>query len=530
MALFIYSSFVAPLFSKVSDISYNTPMPHALIIMDGYGIAPTQPGNAIAAARTTNLTKLMNEYSWTQLAASGSVVGLPENQDGNSEAGHMNIGAGRIIPQEALMIDYQITSGMFFKNPAFKSAIAHAKKNHSKLHLMGMLANRMSAHAFPGHLEALLVLCQQEGIKAYLHLFTDGRDAPPHEAVNLLKRLQDHFLDGEVIATIMGRYYGMERNKRWEITEQAYNCLVLGEGEEAPSAEAAITRSYNRGETDEFIRPHVIDRAGLIDDSDAIIFFNLRSDRARQITKCFVQSDFNEHNPGAFQRRRLPHNIKFVSLTDFGPDLDSIISAFPAPDIPDTLPIALRSLRQLYIAESEKYAHVTYFLNGGYDHPVNGETWQKIPSPNNPNYALTPGMSAVAITDFMLARVQENAYDFYVLNFANADMLGHTGNFDATKTAIEIMDQQIGRLWAAFQAADPKSLLFISADHGNAEEMINLDTHEMDTEHSTNPVPFIITQRDVYLRSGGGLANIAPTVLKLLQLPPPAAMTEEALC
>lgn len=505
-------------------------MPHALIIMDGYGIAPTQPGNAIAAARTTNLTKLMNEYSWTQLSASGADVGLPDGQDGNSEAGHMNIGAGRVIPQEALMINYQITSGAFARNPAIQSAIDHAKKNNSKLHLMGMLANRMSAHAYPDHLEALLVVCQQQGVKAYLHLFTDGRDAPPHEAVNMLKRLRDHFMDGEVIATIMGRYYAMERNKRWEITEQAYHCLVLGEGETAPSAEAAITRSYNRGETDEFIRPHVLDQSGLITDNDAVIFFNLRSDRARQITKCFVQSDFNIRNPGAFERRHVLQNIKFISMTDFGPDLDSIVSAFPAPDIPETLPLALRDFRQLYIAESEKYAHVTYFINGGYDHAVNGEVWQKVASPDNPKYDLTPGMSAVGITDAVLAHLQQKAYDFYVINFANADMIGHTGNFDAAKIGIEIMDQQIGRLWEAFRAADPKSLLFITADHGNAEEMINLETHEMDTEHSTYPVPFIITKPNVHLRPGGCLANIAPTILKVLHVAQPEAMTADALC
>lgn len=506
-------------------------MPHALVIMDGWGIAPKQDGNAIAAARTPNLDQLKQQFSYTELEASGKAVGLPEGQDGNSEAGHMNIGAGRIIPQEALLINHAISTGVFFKNAAFLDAVHHAQKNNSKLHLMGMLANNMSAHAYPDHLEALLLFCKKKGIVPYLHLFTDGRDAPPHEAVNLLKNLQDHFLDGEVIATIMGRSYAMERNKRWAITEAAYDCLVLGRGEQVASAEEAITRSYNRNETDEFIKPHVIDEHGLIGDNDAVIFFNLRSDRARQITKCFVQTaDFNQRNLGAFQRKKVLHNLKFVSMTDFGPDLDSIVSAFPSPDLTDTLPSAMHSLRQLYIAESEKYAHVTYFLNGGSDHPVNGELWQKIPSPADPDYTKSPQMSAPAIVDHILTQMQRNAFDVYVMNFANADMLGHTGNYEKTIPAIEALDAQIGRLWAAMQIADPNSILFITADHGNAEEMLNPRTKEIDTEHSTYLVPFIITKPGLTLRSGGGLSNVAPTVLSVLGLPKPKGMTADSLC
>ncbi len=506
-------------------------MPHALVIMDGWGIAPKQKGNAIAAAHTPNLDTLQREFSYTELQASGTAVGLPAAQDGNSEAGHMNIGAGRVILQEAVLINHAISTGVFFKNAAFLDAIHHAKKYKSKLHLMGMLANRMSAHAYPDHLEALLLLCKKQGVTAYLHLFTDGRDAPPHEAVNLLKNLRDHFLDGEVIATIMGRSFAMERNKRWNITEQAYDCLVLGRGEVAPSAEAAITRSYNRNETDEFIKPHIIDAAGLIGDNDSVIFFNLRSDRARQITKCFVQTDdFNQHNPGAFQRKKVLHNLKFVSMADFGPDLDSIVSAFPAPDLTDTMPTALNPLRQLYIAESEKYAHVTYFLNGGNDHPVNGEVWQKIPSPQDPDYTKSPQMGAVQIIDYILDQVTKKTYDVFVLNFANADMLGHTGNFAVAVQAVESIDEQIGRLWEGLQAADPNSILFITADHGNAEEMINLKTKEIDTEHSINLVPFIITKSGLVLRSGGGLTNVVPTMLNVLGLPQPKKMTAESLC
>lgn len=506
-------------------------MPHALIILDGWGIAPDQAGNAITSAKTPVLHKLKQDFAYTELAASGLAVGLPDKQDGNSEAGHMNIGAGRVVEQEALIINRYISTGVFFKNPAFLEAVQHAKKHHSKLHLMGMLANRMSAHAYPDHLEALLTFCHKKGVVPYLHLFTDGRDSAPHDSVKWLKRLQNHFVNGEVIATIMGRFYAMERNKRWNITEQAYNCMVLGEGEEAPSAEAAITRSYNRNETDEFVLPHVINKKGLIDDNDSVIFFNLRSDRARQIAKCFVQvDDFNDRNPGAFQRKKILHNLKFISMTDFGPDLDHIISAFPSADIPDPMPLALKSLRQLYIAESEKYAHVTYFINGGYDHPLNGEVWQKLPSPNDPKYNNNPAMSAAAIVDTVLEHMAENHHDFYVINFANADMVGHTGDLAATQKGVEVIDAQIGRIWEKLQTANDTSLLFITADHGNAEEMINVRTKEIDTEHSINPVPFIITKNHLQLKSGGKLADVVPTILELLNLPKPPDMTGQSLC
>ncbi len=499
-----------------------------LIILDGWGIAPDDSGNAITRGQTPNLDALMRSGSTTSLLASGTAVGLPAGQDGNSEAGHMNIGAGRIVEQEARFINRHISSGVFFKNPAFLEALHHAQHNNSKLHLMGMLTNHMSAHAYPDHLIALLQFCRVKKIQPYLHLFTDGRDAPPHASVKLLKELRDHFLDGEVIATIMGRFYSMERNKRWEITEQAYNALVLGEGETAVSAEEAIMRSYNRGESDEFVRPTIIDPKGLIEENDSIIFLNLRSDRARQISKTFVQKDFNERNPGAFTRKKVLNHIKFISMTDFGPDLDGMISAFPSTDIIDTLPKALEGYTQLYIAESEKYAHVTYFFNGGFDHPVNGEDWQKIPSPENPEYQRTPAMSAAHITDYVLKMMEQDKYNFYVINFANADMLGHTGDIHATIQGVSVIDEQIGRLVKAFEKRD--GLVFITADHGNAEEMLNIATGEMDTEHSTFPVPFIINKPNIPLRAEGALSNVSPTILKILGVPQPKSMTADPLC
>lgn len=500
----------------------------ALIILDGWGCAPDSPNNAITQAYTPVMDTLRSTYAYTELQASGEAVGLPPNQDGNSEAGHMNIGAGRIIEQEATYINKQIASGRFFKNPAFLQAVANAELQSSKLHIMGLLSNHMSAHSYPDHLAALLHFCKQQGIQPYLHLFTDGRDAPPHEAVKLLKQLRDNFLDGESIATIMGRSYAMERNKRWESTELAYNAMVLGEGDTATSAEEAITRAYNRNESDEFIRPTVIDANGLIEEHDSVIFFNLRSDRARQITKAFVQVDFNEKNPGAFHRKKVVLPLQFVSMTDFGPDLDHIISAFPATDISDTLPLALKQYSQLYIAESEKYAHVTYFFNGGYDHAVNGEEWEKIASPADPDYTREPAMSARQIADAVINHITNNRYEFFVINFANADMLGHTGNQSATIQAVEALDEQIGRIVEAVQAFGGTA--FITADHGNAEEMVNLETEEMDTEHSTALVPFIITRTDITLESGGCLANVVPTMLKVLNVPQPAAMTAKPLC
>lgn len=510
------------------DYAIIYPMPNVIAILDGWGIAPPSKGNAISQAHTPNFDYLWKHFPHTTLVASGAAVGLPPSRDGNSEAGHMNIGAGRIVEQDAVIINRHIKDGTFFKNPALLDAFHYAASHHSNVHLMGLLTNRMSAHAYQDHLDALLQLCERLQVQPYLHLFTDGRDAAPHMAMKFLKRIQDRFKIGPRIATIMGRYYAMDRNKRWEQTALAYHALVCGKGEAAASAEEAITRSYNRGETDEFIKPHIINPAGIIQAHDSVIFFNLRSDRARQITKAFVQNDFNARNPKSFKRTRVLRRLKFITMTDFGPDLDHVLSAFPAADLIDTLPKALSPLRQLYIAESEKYAHVTYFLNGGYDHPVNGEDWCKIPSPRQPNYARTPAMSAIKITNHVLQALRRKQYDLFVINFANADMLGHTGNIAATIKGVEVIDKQLGRLWKATQASG--GWLCITADHGNAEEMLNTVTEEMDTEHSINPVPLIITQSKLRLAKAGTLANVAPTLLKILELPKPKAMTSSPLC
>lgn len=509
---------------------WNKNNPLMLVIMDGWGIAPESRGNAITLANTPNLNKLNREFPHTLLNASGKSVGLPDKQDGNSEAGHMNIGAGRVVIQDSVRINHCIKDGTFFKNPAIIDALNHREKYHSRVHLMGLLTENMSAHASPGHVYALLKFLKQRGVAGvYLHLFTDGRDAPQHGAINYLKQLKKYFKNGEKIATVCGRYYAMERNKRWRITERVYNLLTLGETEyKAHDAEAAILQAYNRNETDEFIKPTLIDKNGLIKDGDSLIYFNLRSDRARQLSKAFVQPEFTQRNPGAFTRKKVLKHLEFVAMTDFGPDLDRILSAFPSVDVLDTLPMLLKEKKQLYVAESEKYAHVTYFFNGGYANSVNGEERIKIPSPDIFSYDEKPAMSADLITTELLRHLKKGLYDFYCVNFANPDMVGHTGNLEATIEACACMDKQIGLLFSEINKK--KGLMIITADHGNAEEMLNLETGEIDTEHSVNPVPFLITKKGLKLQNNCSLCHIAPTILKLCDLPVSKLMTVKSIC
>lgn len=518
-----------------SKLNSQVPLsgPVVMVILDGFGLSKKRKGNAVLLAKTPNFNRLWSRYPHTRLGASGQAVGLVNHQDGNSEAGHMNIGAGRIIEQDPVRINRAIREGTFFKNPALKHAVRHAQKQKSALHIMGMLGNRESAHAYPDHLHALLKFAHMEGVsKVYLHLFTDGRDSPPHAAMTLIHRLHRQMFPEQKIATIIGRYYAMERAKRWPVTELAYNALV-GAGKKclcADTPEEAIVQAYNRNETDEFIQPTLILPQARIKSGDSVIFFNLRSDRARQISKPFVQKNFTQDNPGSFKRKKILHNVLFVSMTDFGPDLDHVVSAFPAVQIAESLPIALSQLRQLFISESEKYAHVTYFINGGYADPVNGEVRIKVESPHVAHYDLTPEMSAKQITDIVLRYIQDSSFDFFCLNFANADMVAHTGNLPATIHAIEEIDAELGRLFAAVKRA--KGMLVITADHGNAEEMIHPLTGEADTEHSTNPVPLIITAPGLTFSSRGQavLGDLAPTLLHILGLPIPKEMTGRKLC
>ncbi len=506
-----------------------------LVILDGWGISQEKKGNAIGLAKTDYIKSLAKRYPYTELSAAGRYVGLPPKQVGNSEAGHMNIGAGRVVEQDAVRISKSINDGTFFKNPAFLDAIRHVKKRKSRLHLMGMLSSGSSPHSDPDHILALIIFARNNGIKdVCLHLFTDGRDSPKYAALKMVNTLEKSFKDREVISTIIGRFYAMDRKKKWERNEAAYDALTSGAGRQAESAEAAITESYNSGKSDEFIEPYVIERDGKetprIEDGDSIIFFNLRSDRARQLTKVFVQKDFNRKNPGSFRRKKVLKDIRFISMTDFGPDLDSILSAYPGLDLRETLPMQLADLKQLYIAEAEKYAHVTYFFNGGYADPVAGETRTILPSPDVISYDETPDMSSGDLVRTVLGNLRNKKFDFTVLNFAAPDMVGHTGNLEAGIRCCSDTDGFVREITEKYLEAGGTAI--ITADHGNIEEMINLETGEIDTQHSTNKVPFIlINDRMVEskLSKDGCLGDIAPTILDLMGRKKPKEMTGKSL-
>lgn len=510
--------------------------PTVLIILDGFGLADeSEPGNAITEKTAPNIFSYMKDYSFSRLTAHGEDVGLFPNQEGNSEAGHFNIGAGRVVKQDLIEISDAIHDGTFFKNHAFKEALHHAKKYKTAVHIMGLLTDAQSAHANPEHLYALLDFFRKEAQeKVYLHLFTDGRDSPPHSAVRFLSDLRKHMKNGEKIATIMGRFYAMDRAKLWERTESAYHAMVFGMGHcQAASAEEAIADAYSRGETDEYICPTVIGENGKpvarIEDNDAVYFFNARSDRARQITKAFVQKDFESMNGGTFERKKVPQNIRFVAMTDFGPDLEGIFTAFPSPDVVNSLAKAIGEERQqLYISETEKYAHVTYFINGGYPKPINGEKRELIKSPKKYSYAEQPEMHAAEVTDRIIEYINAGTYDYITVNYPNADMVGHTGNFDAAKIAVSKLDEQVKRIVDTVLEHDGQVL--ITADHGNAEQMINAKTGSVLTQHTTNPVPCILIKKGkgTTLRDGR-LADVAPTLLKMMNIEKPEEMTGQSL-
>ena len=509
--------------------------PFVLIILDGFGIAPSGPGNAVKLAKLPNLDNYFANCPYTELKAHGQYVGLFPGEDGNSEAGHMNLGAGRIVPQDLVAVSNMIKDGTFFKNAAFLRAIEHVKKHNSNLHLLGLLTGRNSAHAHPDHLDALIKMARKNKVKnVYLHLFTDGRDSPPYESHkylnNLLAKLDPK---REKVATIMGRFFAMDRKKEWSRTELAYHTLTLGSKRKSTDPLAAIDDAYGRGESDEFIYPTTIYQNNKIlpriSQHDSIIFFNARSDRARQLTKAFVQKDFNKANPGAFRRKRNIKDLVFIALTDFGPDLPGIYTAYPSPDLKHTLPMELSDLRQLYIAETDKYGHMTYFFNGGYADPVAGENRVLITSPNVDFYDQAPDMSAEEITKLVIRNIQNKIYDFIALNFANPDMVAHTGNLTATIQSLQFVDKCIKKI-VSLVVEKNKGTVVITSDHGNAEEMIDVKTGKKDTEHSNFPVPFcIIAPKElvnkIKLRKQGVLADVAPTILYLLKRDRPKEMT-----
>jgi len=508
----------------------NNNLPLILVVLDGWGLDKANKGNAISLAKTSTMDGLFRKYPHTKLHAHGKYVGLPKKQVGNSEAGHMNIGAGRLVKQDVVKISEAIIDKTFYKNSAFLGAIRHVGKMSSKMHIMGMLSNGQSPHSDPRHLEAIIKLLKDHKIKdIYLHLFTDGRDSPQYASLKLIDELEDGNLEGVHIASIMGRFYSMDRKKKWKRTEKAFNALTIGKARVAKSPQIAITESYNRGDSDEFIEPYIIldkdNKKNLIEDGDSVIFFNLRSDRSRQLTKAFVQNNFEKMNPGSFKRKKKLKHIYFTAMTDFGPDLDDVLTAFPGVDIIDSLPEQLKDLRQLYIAETEKYAHVTYFLNGGYSGKVAGEDQLMISSPDVKSYDLTPDMNTKklaekVISNLNLSNKKNFNYDFTFLNIAAPDMIGHTGNLEAGVKCCNLVDGYLGKIIKAYLSVN--GTVVVTADHGNIEKMVNLDTGEIHTEHTTNPVPFIIVNKNskkkLELRKNGSLCDIAPTILSLLNV------------
>ena len=508
-----------------------------LIIVDGWGIGdPKDPGNPITLKSAPNYFAMLKKYPNCQLEASGDNVGLFKGQEGNSEAGHLNLGAGRIIKQDALFISDAIDNGTFFKNNAFYQALHHVKKYKTSVHLMGLLSNHNSAHSCPEHLRALLELFHREKIKnVYLHLFTDGRDSGQYEAHKHLRLLKKFTHGNEKIATVMGRFYAMDRNKDWTRTKKAYDAMILGKHcATAPSAEEALRQAYTDGETDEYVCPTIITEKGrpvaTIKDNDAIFFFNLRSDRARQLTKAFVQPNFKEVNPGAFSRAKFPKNTRFVALSDFGPDLPGVLTAFPSRDVKNSLVQTLCPRKQMYLAESEKFAHITYFFNGGYAQHFCDEKWVKIASPDVRDYAQKPEMSAKPLANYAIGAIESGQYEFIAMNFANMDMVGHAGNFAAAQKAVSAVDGEIARIIRVLIKNGGQAV--VTADHGNIEEVINAESGEPDTEHSTNPVPFILINSRVKVPAklpDGKLANVAPTILKMMGIKQPAEMTAKSL-
>ena len=500
--------------------------PIAIIIMDGFGISPTQEGNAIANARKPNLERLWKQYPTTTLKASGLAVGLPRGQMGNSEVGHLNLGGGRIVYQDLTRISLAVENGTFASNPVLQEAMNLARKGGSKLHLIGLLSDG-GVHSHITHLYALLEMARSMDLsRVFVHAILDGRDVPPRSALGYFRDLEEKFSQTGTgsTATVSGRYYTMDRDRRWERVEKAYRCLVYGEGLRADSAEEAVRKGYDRGENDEFIMPTVVDDKGMVDDGDSIIFFNFRPDRAREITRAFVDKDFQE-----FATK--PIRVHYTCMTQYDATLNAPV-AYPAENLIDTLGevVSRAGLKQLRIAETEKYAHVTYFFNGGKEEVNPGEDRVLIPSPKVATYDLQPQMSAYEVRDELLARLDSGRYDLVVLNFANPDMVGHTGIFEAAVKAVEVVDGCVGEIVDRILSLGGAVLL--TADHGNAEKMQDSDTGQPHTAHTTNPVPIslITSDRKSYrLREDGILADVAPTALELMHIPQPEAMTGRTL-
>lgn len=501
-----------------------------LLILDGFGNRNTIQGNAILQAKTPNLDELFSRYPHTLLGASGEDVGLPDGQMGNSEVGHLNIGAGRIVYQELTKITKGIKEGLFQKNEAILSAMQHAKENHTSLHILGLLSDG-GVHSHINHLFALLDLAKNKGLSnVFVHCLLDGRDVPPRCANRYISMLETHMKKIGIgkIATIGGRYYGMDRDNRWDREELAYNSFVLGQGQTAKNAQEALTAAYERNENDEFVLPTVIFEnnapVGMVNDGDSMICFNFRPDRARQITRAFVDSTFM-----GFSRKKELNNLCYVCFTQYDAQMPNVFVAFPPQSLKNTLGEYLSdlNLHQLRIAETEKYAHVTFFFNGGVEAPNNGEDRILIPSPKVSTYDLQPEMSAFELTDRVIEQIKSKTYDVIILNFANCDMVGHTGMIPATIKAVEAVDTCVGKITQALQETNAQMLL--TADHGNAEYMLD-EKDNVVTAHSLSPVPLLImSHKQIFLNNQGILADLAPTLLDLMGVQAPQEMTGHSL-
>jgi 2,3-bisphosphoglycerate-independent phosphoglycerate mutase len=514
--------------------------PFVLIIMDGWGINPRKDGNAIVLARTPNLDKIAREWPHTAVKTSGEAVGLPDGQMGNSEVGHQNIGAGKRVLQDYTRVSESIRDGSFFHNPAFLKAIEHVKKNQSQLHICGLLGNG-GVHAHESHLEALLRLAQMYDIeRVYIHSFTDGRDSSPTGGLEFMRHLEARAKEiggrhAAKVATVSGRYYAMDRDNRWDRTGSAYMAMTRGEGLHAGSALAAIQQSYDKDVTDEFILPTVIMEDGhpvtTVQAGDAVIHYNFRPDRARQLSKAFVLPELPPQAEGKFNRGPRLKDLVFVMMTEYEVGLDAEV-AYRADevDMPLARVISDHGMSQFHTAETEKYAHVTYFINGRRETPFKGEDRVLVPSPKVPTYDLQPEMSAAGITETAVERIRSNTYDLVIMNYANADMVGHTGVIDAAIKAVEAVDAGVGRVVEATLAVGGSVL--ITADHGNAEQLIDYATGKPFTAHTTFPVPlYLISPQyaQAKLRGDGILADVAPTVLQVMGIAQPKDMLGRSL-
>ena len=494
------------------------------MILDGFGIAPKE-GNAIAAANKPNLDKIFAENPHTQIGASGMDVGLPDGQMGNSEVGHTNIGAGRIVYQELTRITKSAQDGDMMQNEALLKAMNNAKENGKALHFMGLLSDG-GVHSHNTHLYALLEMAKKLGLeKVFVHCFMDGRDVPPSSGKDYVKELMDKLQEIGVgkIATVMGRYYAMDRDNRWERVEKAYAAMVYGEGEQADCPLCAMQNSYDKEVTDEFVVPTVVKGAEPISEGDSVIFYNFRPDRAREITRTLVDPDFT-----GFERKKGFFPLTYVCMTQYDATMPNVEVAYKPESLENTFGeyISNKGLTQLRIAETEKYAHVTFFFNGGVEKQYPGEDRILVKSPAVATYDLQPEMSAYEVTDKMVEAVKSGKYDALILNYANCDMVGHTGVFEAAVKAVEAVDTCVGRVVEAVK--EMGGCVLLTADHGNADKMVDEDGEPF-TAHTTNPVPFCVINHPCKLREGGRLADIAPTMLKILGLEQPKEMTGESL-